>query len=173
MSDTVILVDEDDQYVGTAEKLGVHQRGDLHRAFSVFLFDEEGRWLLQRRHEGKYHSGGLWTNTCCSHPAPGEETGAAARRRLVMEMGIDVPIHRTFRFQYRAELDNALTEHEVDHVFFGSYNGVAHPHPKEVSDWRWIDFEALQGELSARPEHFTHWFRIAVPMVQAHMEPAM
>ncbi len=173
MSDTVILVDENDQCLGTGDKQGVHLRGELHRAFSVFLFDKDGHWLLQKRHEDKYHSGGLWTNTCCSHPAPGEHTGDAARRRLNMEMGVDVPIQRAFQFHYRAELDNGLTEHEVDHVYIGCFNGAPCANPLEVSDWRWVHQEELEAELATRPDTFTHWFRIAVPLVQAHLEPVI
>jgi len=172
VSETVILVDKDDHNVGTMGKLLAHQRGELHRAFSVFVFDENGRWLLQKRNADKYHSGGLWTNTCCSHPGPGEETEVAAQGRLAVEMGITVPVSYAFRFTYRAELDHGLTEHEVDHVFFGRFDGTPQPHPREVSDWRWMNFEALQAELANEPEHFTHWFRLAVPMVRAHLERA-
>lgn len=165
MSQQVILVDEIDRPIGEGEKLSVHQTGELHRAFSVFLFDAGGRWLLQRRHPTKYHSGGLWTNTCCSHPAPGQETGDAARERLYVEMGIQTPLEPLFRFHYRAEFENALIEHELDHVFIGQFDGAPVPNDAEVCDWRWLDTPSLLKELADYPYEFTYWFRIAVPRV--------
>lgn len=168
MAREVILVDEHDRPVGRREKLLAHQRGELHRAFSVFLFDSAGRWLLQRRHTSKYHSGGLWTNTCCSHPAPGEETGAAARARLREEMGIDAPLEPLFQFTYRAAFDNGLIEHELDHVFTGTFDGSPKPDPTEVSDWRWVETVDLLRELDVYPENFTYWFRVAVEQVLMH-----
>lgn len=170
MRNEVILVDESDVPVGRQEKLRAHEAGVLHRAFSVFLFDREGRWLLQQRHPNKYHSGGLWTNTCCSHPQPGEETAAAARDRLKMEMGIDTPLVHAFQFHYRATFDNQLTEHELDHVFLGRYDGDPLPHPVEVSAWRWITTDDLLQELAATPEIFTIWFRKAVHRVIAFQQ---
>lgn len=164
----VILVDEDDRPVGRCEKLAAHESGELHRAFSVFLFDRDGRWLLQRRHPDKYHSGGLWTNTCCSHPAPGERTEEAAVDRLMLEMGIAAPITPAFQFLYRAQFDNQLIEHELDHVFVGCFNGAPAPNPDEVCDWRWVETGALMEELEAHPEHFTYWFRTVASRVHQH-----
>lgn len=165
MSQQVILVDESDRALGTSEKMAAHEAGVLHRAFSIFLFDARGRWLLQQRHPGKYHSGGLWTNTCCSHPGPGELTEVAARKRLRQEMGIEAEIAPAFQFRYRAELDNDLIEHELDHVFLGDFEGVPAPDPVEVSDWRWIPESELLDDLSRQPEAYTYWFRVAVPRI--------
>ena len=161
MEERVILVDEADRELGTEGKLRAHREARLHRAFSVFLFDAEGRMLLQRRAAEKYHSGGLWTNTCCSHPRPGEEVGAAARRRLEEEMGLRCELERAFTFVYRAELDDGLWEHEYDHVFIGSVDVDPEPDPAEVEGWRWVAVEEVEREMEAHPERFTIWFRIA------------
>lgn len=175
MRQEVILVDEEDRPVGRREKLAAHVSGELHRAFSVFLFDSTGRWLLQRRHPDKYHSGGLWTNTCCSHPAPGEQTAKAASDRLRLEMGITVPLDAAFQFLYRAEFENQLVEHELDHVFTGRFEGEPVPNPGEVSEWRWMSTEDLLSEMDANPERFTYWFRTVARRVHQHytaMQPA-
>ena len=161
----VILVDAADTPLGRCDKLAAHRSGELHRAFSVFLFDEEGRWLLQRRHPDKYHSGGLWTNTCCSHPQPGQETAEAARIRLGQEMGIETPILPLFQFLYKARFENGLTEHELDHVFVGRFDGAPSPDPAEVCEWRWVDSDTLKAEMDAHPERFTVWFRAAARRV--------
>lgn len=168
----VILVDSGDTPVGRCEKLVAHQTGVLHRAFSVFLFDREGRWLLQRRHPDKYHSGGLWTNTCCSHPQPGQDTVESARIRLGQEMGIQTAISPLFQFVYRARFDNGLVEHEFDHVFVGSFEGEPAPDPQEVCEWRWVDSETLRIELETHPERFTVWFREAAVRVREHRNSA-
>lgn len=165
MRNEVILVDKSDVPVGRQEKLRAHETGLLHRAFSVFLFDRKGRWLLQQRHQDKYHSAGLWSNTCCSHPQPDEETVDAAHDRLRMEMGIETPLTHAFQFYYRATFDNALTEHELDHVFLGQFDGNPVPHPAEVSAWRWITTEALLREMASTPDQFTVWFREAIHRV--------
>src|SRR5918997_6672888 len=127
MSEQVILVDEADREVGTGSKLEAHREGALHRAFSVFVFDRRGRLLLQKRAAGKYHSGGLWSNTCCGHPRPGEATAEAARRRLREEMNFDCELRAAFEFLYRAQFTNKLIEHEYDHVFVGEFGGVFVP----------------------------------------------
>ncbi len=168
----VILVDSADTPLGRCEKLAAHQRGELHRAFSVFLFDGQGRWLLQRRHPEKYHSGGLWTNTCCSHPQPGQETGEAARIRLGQEMGIETPITPLFQFLYHARFDNGLIEHELDHVFVGNFEGIPAPDPVEVCEWRWVHSADLMEEIATQPEQFTVWFREAATRVLKHVESA-
>ncbi|MEK7619489.1 MAG: isopentenyl-diphosphate Delta-isomerase, partial [Patescibacteria group bacterium] len=129
MQENCILVDETDHEIGTEEKMATHERGLLHRAFSVFVFNASGELLLQQRAFEKYHSAGLWTNTCCSHPRPGEETLAAAYRRLQEEMGFDCPLNEMFTFRYLAPFPNGLTENEVDHVFFGMYDGPVNPNP--------------------------------------------
>ena len=165
MTDQVILVDADDRATGTEEKLAAHQQGLLHRAVSAFLFDSEGRQLLQRRAEGKYHSAGLWSNACCSHPFPGESAADAVSRRLHEEMGISTPLTPLLRFTYRAELENGLIEHEIDHVFVGRFDGVPTPDPVEVSEWRWIGSDALDAEVALAPGSFTAWFRMLLPEV--------
>lgn len=156
----LVLVDEQDTGTGTMEKLEAHQKGLLHRAFSVLVRNRAGEWLIHRRAEGKYHSEGLWTNTCCSHPMPGEDTLDAAHRRLLEEMGFDCPLEHRFHFIYRKDLGNDLTEHELDHVFTGEFNGTPQPDPEEVSEYRWISPGKLRAEIEADPESFTYWFRI-------------
>ena len=161
----VVLVNEADEELGTMEKMEAHEKGILHRAFSVFLFNDEGEMLLQQRAFEKYHSGGLWTNTCCSHPRPNENTKNAAIRRLVEEMGIEAEIEEVFSFTYKAELDKGMIEHELDHVFFGSFSGELTPNPEEVADYRYVSREILLDELRRNPEKFTEWFKIALPEV--------
>jgi isopentenyl-diphosphate delta-isomerase len=158
----VILVDEQDREVGAGEKLRAHREGSLHRAFSVFIFDQAGRLLLQKRARRKYHSGGLWSNTACGHPRPGEETAAAARRRLREEMNLDCELHKAFDFLYRAEMDGALVEHEYDHVFVGAYEGEPEPDPSEVEDWRWVGMDELRRGLSEEPQRYSPWLKLAV-----------
>lgn len=160
MEERVVLVDENDGEVGTLEKQRAHAEGRLHRALSVFLFNSRGEMLLQRRAAAKYHSGGLWTNTCCSHPRPGEAVDQAARRRLREEMGIDCPLEPAFEFTYRAQVGPGLVEHEYDHVFLGRYDGEPAPSGDEVEAWRWVPVDALAEEVAAAPERFTPWFRL-------------
>ena len=148
MTARVVLVDENDTPVGTADKLEAHQAGLLHRAFSVFVTDGENKVLLQQRAHGKYHSGGLWSNTCCSHPAPGEDVLAAAHRRLLDEMGLRCDLAFVFRFQYRAELAGGLIEHELDHVFLGRIAEDPSADPEEVQAWRWAPIQELADDLS-------------------------
>jgi isopentenyl-diphosphate Delta-isomerase len=161
----VVLVDPDDNPVGTAPKLQAHLDGRLHRAISVFVFNDRGEMLLQRRAESKYHSGGLWSNTCCSHPRPGEETIAAAGRRLREEMGFQTPLEAAFTFLYRAELEAGLVENELDHVFVGTTDAEPVPDPREVDAWRWIGPADLRRELAESPETFTAWFPIAAGLL--------
>ncbi len=161
MDERVILVDERDRAAGDAEKLQVHREGRLHRAFSVFVLDGAGRVLLQRRAAKKYHSGRLWSNTCCGHPRPGEDTGAAAERRLLEEMGFQCDLERAGAFVYRAQLGD-LVEHEYDHVFRGRFDGDPRPDPAEVEAWRWMPLEQLEAELRARPEQYTVWLAEAL-----------
>ena len=162
MEERVVLVDEHDAELGTAEKQQAHREGRLHRAISVFVVDGAGRLLLQRRAAGKYHSGGQWTNTCCSHPRPGEPVDAAALRRLREEMGIAAELRPAFTFLYRADVGGGLTEHELDHVFVGRYEGDAHPDPDEVDGWRWVPVDELRADVDAHPERYTPWFRIVM-----------
>jgi isopentenyl-diphosphate delta-isomerase len=158
----VILVDERDRELGADEKLRAHMKGALHRAFSVFIFDGAGRLLLQKRARGKYHSGGLWSNTACGHPRPGEPTAAAARRRLREEMSLDCELREAFEFVYRAELDGALVEHEYDHVFVGTHDAEPAPDPSEVEEWRWVSMGELRRGLSEEPQSYSYWLKVAV-----------
>lgn len=155
----VILIDAADHEIGTAPKLDAHRRGQLHRALSVILRDAHGRVLLQRRHVGKYHSGGLWTNTCCSHPRPGEPVEAAARRRLAEEMGIGCALTPLMTVAYRAEVGNGLVENELVHVFAGRFDGPVRPQPQEADGYAWVDAEELAADLAARPWAYSVWFR--------------
>ena len=158
--DKVVLVNEADQEVGTMEKLEAHEKGLLHRAFSVFVFDSNGKLLMQRRSLGKYHSGGLWTNTCCSHPLPGESVEDAAARRLQEEMGLSCELQKRFSFVYRAELDQGLTEYELDHVLTGFSDETPHLNPEEAMSFKWVSMEELKADLEQAPEKYTAWFRI-------------
>jgi len=156
----VILVDKNDQAIGTMDKMEAHAKALLHRAFSVFIFNTAGEILMQQRAKHKYHSGGLWTNTCCSHPFPGEDTLEAANRRLFEEMGLKTELKFVFKFQYKAPFDNELTEHEIDHVFVGETNEVPQIHPDEVADYKYMKMEDIQTDILNHPEQYTVWFRI-------------
>lgn len=164
-TEEVILVNEADAQVGTMEKMEAHRKALLHRAFSVFIFNSRGEMLLQRRASGKYHSPGLWTNACCSHPRPGENTLSAASRRLAEEMGFTTRLEKLFDFTYRSEFDNGLTEFEFDHVFVGHYDADIHPDAAEVSDYCFQSLDEIKNGLEARPDHFTSWFHLAFPLV--------
>jgi isopentenyl-diphosphate delta-isomerase len=161
MEDRVILVDENDKEIGSEEKLEAHKTGKLHRAFSIFTFNSKGEMLLHRRARAKYHSGGMWSNTCCSHPRVGEPLKEAVHRRLVEEMGFDCDLKEAFYFIYRAEVGN-LTEHELDHVFVGEYDGEVIPDPEEVEDYKWVTIESLREDMQKYPEAYTEWFKIAL-----------
>jgi len=168
----VILVDENDRPVGAMEKMEVHQKALLHRAFSIFLFNTRGEMLLHKRAEKKYHSGGLWTNACCSHPRPGEDTLAAAEKRLLEEMGIVTPITKAFDFVYKAAFDNGLTEHEFDHVFTGTYEGAITPDADEVSDFCYKTIDEIRASIASHPQKYTAWFKIAFPKMEAYLQSA-
>jgi len=161
MNEFVILVDRMDNEIGREEKMKAHEDGVLHRAFSVFIFNENREMLLQQRALKKYHSAGLWTNACCSHPRPGETVEAAAHRRLKEELGFDCRLDPKFHFIYRAEFDNGLTEHEFDYVLFGTYSGQIDFNTDEVATVKWLSIEDVREELNLRPEHYTVWFKIA------------
>jgi isopentenyl-diphosphate Delta-isomerase len=162
----VILVDENDRETGTAEKMEAHRKGLLHRAFAVFVVDSHGRLLLQKRASGKYHSPGLWTNTCCSHPRPGESVDNAAVRRLQEEMGINCTLSESFTFIYRADFDNGLTEHEFDHVLIGLCDNNPVPDHREVENYKYINLDHLSADIEKNPGNYTVWFRIAYPKVK-------
>ncbi|TNE54512.1 MAG: isopentenyl-diphosphate Delta-isomerase [Bacteroidetes bacterium] len=155
----LILVDREDREIGTMPKMEAHRKGLLHRAFSVFVFNERDELLIHQRAKGKYHSPGLWTNTCCSHPRKSEGTKEAAKRRLMEEMGFECELKQGFSFIYRADLGNGLIEHELDHVFVGRWNGVPAPNAEEVAQVRWLKIPELLDEIQEEPERYTYWFR--------------
>ena len=159
----IILVDEDDNQIGYETKLKAHEGdGKLHRAFSIFVFDAMGKLLLQRRAKKKYHFGGLWTNTCCSHPKKGERIQDAVHTRLRQEFGFDTELKEIFSFLYRAsDVESGLTEHELDHVFYGKFNEEPHPNLDEIEDWKWVDLTELTKDLESNPQNYTPWFKIA------------
>ncbi|MEO7923992.1 MAG: isopentenyl-diphosphate Delta-isomerase [Chitinophagaceae bacterium] len=159
----VILVDKNDQPVGFSGKTTAHEQGLLHRAFSVFIFNPAGEMLLQQRAQHKYHSGGLWTNACCSHPLPGEETLEAAQRRLEEELGFSVPVTKIFDFVYKAELENGLTEHEFDHVFTGEYTGPINFNKDEVMAVSYRGIKEIRESMRSDPGQYTAWFHLAFP----------
>ncbi|MBK6950967.1 MAG: isopentenyl-diphosphate Delta-isomerase [Crocinitomicaceae bacterium] len=165
----VILVNEFDQPLGVLEKLEAHQKGLLHRAFSIFIFNDENELMLQRRAFDKYHSGGLWTNTCCSHPDPNETVEVACHRRLKEEMGFDTALEFVTSFIYKAELDQQLTEHEFDHVYIGKYNDRPVINESEVSEWKFVNLTDLENDMKMNPDHYTVWFKIIFSKVKNHL----
>lgn len=162
MEEMLILVDNEDNSIGSAGKLSVHQQGLLHRAFSIFIFDNKGRLLLQRRALSKYHSAGLWTNSCCGHPRWGEGTQAAACRRLQEEMGFATGLKKVSSFTYHAEVPGNLIEHEFDHIFVGVFDGEPQVNSDEAEDWQWIDIHQLIHQVKLHPENFTAWFKVII-----------
>ncbi|WP_430883448.1 isopentenyl-diphosphate Delta-isomerase [Fusibacter sp. JL216-2] len=166
----VILVDENDKATGQMEKMEAHHKGVLHRAFSVFLHDGNGNVLLQRRALSKYHSGGLWTNACCSHPRQGESVEKAAHRRLMEELGVDCPVKEVSTFLYRAELDKGMIEHEFDHVLTGVIDPDDFPfNPEEVDSVDWMAFDNLVEDIEKNPSKYTVWFQIIMKNVNREM----
>lgn len=165
--DHVILVDADDAPIGTMEKMEAHRQGRLHRAFSIFLFNTAGDLLLHQRALSKYHSGGLWTNTCCSHPRDGETVLEAAHRRLEEEMGMTAALQPQFSFIYKRMLDQGLTEHEFDHVLFATSDAPPIPNPDEVASYRYASLEDIAVDIAAHPDQYTEWFKICFHEVQA------
>lgn len=168
MKETIILVDKNDMDIGSIEKLEAHQKGLLHRAFSVFIFNSKGQLLMQQRADEKYHSAGLWTNTCCSHPNYGETTLDAIHRRMKEEMDMEAEVAFKFKFTYKALLENNLTEHEIDHVYFGFSDERPTINLEEAKNWKYISLEELEKELSAHPENYTAWLKICFPEVLRH-----
>lgn len=169
ISEEVVLVNEHDVQTGIMEKMEAHRKPLLHRAFSVFLFNSQQKMLLQQRALTKYHSGGLWTNACCSHPRPGEKTFDAAQRRIREELGIEAIIDFAFHFTYQAEFDNGLHEYEFDHVFTGIYDGELYPDPSEVGGYCYKSIEEIKQDLSLKPQLYTEWFKIALPKLESHL----
>ncbi len=162
MEEQIILVDKKDKQIGTIGKTEAHEKGLLHRAFSIFVTNDRGEMMIQKRAAKKYHCGGLWTNTCCSHPRNGENISVAVHRRLKEEMGFDCPLTELFVFQYRVVFDNGLTENEINHVFVGKYNGPVVLNPEEADDWKWIATDDVKFDVVKNPNNFTYWFRIAL-----------
>lgn len=161
----VILVDDNDAQVGTMEKMEAHVKAMMHRAFSIFIFNDKGEMLLQQRALSKYHSAGLWTNACCSHPRPGEPTAKAANRRLQEELGFSTTLEKAFDFTYNAPFDNGLTEYEFDHVFVGYYGGQVMPNGHEVKDYCFKTMTDIQESLRDYPSKYTAWFHLAFPKI--------
>ncbi len=166
----VILVDKNDVQIGTMEKMEAHKQGLLHRAFSIFIFNSNGEFLLQQRAPNKYHNGGLWTNTCCSHPLPGENVLKAAYRRLSEEMGFTTSLSPAFNFIYNATFDNGLIEHEFDHVFTGIYEGEIKVDKTEISDYCYKKLKDIDDSLQTHPQKYTEWFKIALPQIKLFHE---
>jgi len=165
----VILVNTNDEQIGLMPKMEAHEKAVLHRAFSVFVFNEKKELMLQQRALHKYHSPGLWANTCCSHQRPGESNIAAGMRRLQEEMGFVTPLEDVVSFIYKAPFDNGLTEHEYDHVLVGHYNDVPKINTAEVVAWKWMPMEAVKLDISASPEQYAAWFKIIFDQFYAHI----
>ncbi|MBW8359170.1 MAG: isopentenyl-diphosphate Delta-isomerase [Weeksellaceae bacterium] len=169
MEEQVVLVSENDEILGTMEKMQAHENGILHRAFSVFLFNDIGEMLLQKRAAEKYHSPNQWTNAVCSHPRVDESYLQGAKRRMKEELGIDTELTEKFSFIYKADVGQNLWEHELDHVFTGTFNGAFNLNEEEVSEVRYIGMDDLNKEMKERPEHFTEWFKIILEEYQHHL----
>lgn len=159
MKEYIIAVDKSDKEIGSIEKMEAHHKGILHRAFSILIFNSKNQLLLQKRCEKKYHSPGLWTNTCCSHPRYGEKLQDAIYRRLQEEMGFSCDLTEIFNFEYKVELEHSLFENEFDHVFIGKYHGDIIPNKDEVEDFKWVDMEELKSHMKDNPKLYTYWFK--------------
>ncbi|MCH2491137.1 MAG: isopentenyl-diphosphate Delta-isomerase [Flavobacteriales bacterium] len=165
----VILVNEKDEKIGLMPKMEAHEKALLHRAFSVFVMNHKNELMLQQRALHKYHSPGLWTNTCCSHQRDGESSLEAGKRRLMEEMGFTTPLKETTSFIYKAPFDNGLTEHEFDHVLVGTYNDAPVINPEEVADWKWMPLESVKEDIKKNPEQYTAWFKIIFDKFYQHL----
>lgn len=166
----VVLVNENDQPLGGMEKMEAHEKGVLHRAFSVFIFNSQGNMLLQKRADEKYHSPGLWTNTVCSHPRTDEKTIDAAHRRIVEEMGFDCEFEEVFSFVYKSNVGQGLIEHEFDHVFMGASDTLPNPNSEEVGDFKYVNLDWLVKDIKDHPDNYTVWFKIALKEVLDYFE---
>ncbi|MHA7941627.1 isopentenyl-diphosphate Delta-isomerase [Formosa sp. 3Alg 14/1] len=160
IEENVVLVNENDEPIGLMPKLEAHEKGVLHRAFSVFVFNEKNELMLQQRALSKYHTPGLWTNTCCSHQRDGESNLDAGRRRLEEEMGFVTALEEKTSFMYKSPFENGLTEHEYDHILVGHYNGQPNINPDEVADWKWMTLEDVKADIKLHPDNYTSWFKI-------------
>lgn len=166
----VILVNENDEEIGTIEKIEAHQKGLLHRAFSIFIFNNNNELLIHQRASNKYHGGDLWTNTCCSHPLPNEEIAEAANRRLKEEMGITCELNQVGHLLYKVEVENNLIEHEYDHILLGKSDENPNPNAEEVKDWKWITIKDLENQIALHPENFTYWFKMILPKLNTYFQ---
>ncbi|MBC2839155.1 isopentenyl-diphosphate Delta-isomerase [Robiginitalea sp. SC105] len=169
MEEEVILVNEQDEVLGTMPKMEAHEKARLHRAFSVFILNEKGETMLQQRAAHKYHSPLLWTNTCCSHQRVGETNIGAGKRRLMEEMGFKTDLQDLFSFIYKAPFDNGLTEHELDHVLLGYFDGEPQLNPDEVAAWKWMRLEDIREDMRTHPDRYTAWFRIIFDRFYAYI----
>lgn len=167
--ENVILVNEQDEQIGLMPKMEAHEKAILHRAFSVFVFNDNNELLLQQRAKGKYHSPGLWTNTCCSHQREGETNIEAGKRRLMEEMGFVTELTETISFIYKAPFDNGLTEHEFDHIMIGHYSGEPKINTEEVENWKWMTLEAVKADMALNPDTYTAWFKIIFEKFYDHI----
>ena len=165
----VLLVNEKDEVIGLMPKMEAHEKGLLHRAFSVFIYNEQGQLLLQQRALTKYHTPGLWTNTCCSHQRKGESNIEAGKRRLMEEMGFTTDLKETISFIYKAPFENGLTEHEFDYILVGKFNGTPKPNPEEVEDFKWVNLDDLKVDIKNNPTNYTAWFKIIFEKHYANM----
>ena len=166
----VVLVDRNDNTLGTMGKMEAHELGALHRAFSIFIFNKKGELMIHQRALSKYHSPGLWTNTCCSHPRLDEDVKANAHQRLQEEMGFDCEFEKAFTFVYKSDVGQGLTEHEFDHVFVGQYDDEPSINKDEVEDWQFMDMKSLRDEIDHHPQNYTEWFKIAFEKVEQYLE---
>ncbi|NER12292.1 isopentenyl-diphosphate Delta-isomerase [Leptobacterium flavescens] len=166
----VILVDENDKQIGLMPKMEAHEKGLLHRAFSVFILNDKNELMLQQRALHKYHSPGLWTNTCCSHQRDGESNLEAGKRRLFEEMGFTAPLKELVSFIYKAPFDNGLTEHEYDYVLMGRYDEDPVINPEEVASWKWMPLDEVKDDIEANPDLYTAWFKIIFSRFYKHLE---
>lgn len=169
MTEEVILVDQFDKQIGTMEKMQAHKEGVLHRAFSIFVFNSNNELLLHKRASNKYHSAGLWTNTCCSHPRPNERIVDAAKRRIKEEMGFECEVKPLYEFIYYQPLENGLSEHELDHVLIGKYNDAPEVNKDEVDEWKYETIENIDKELKEKPEAYTAWFKLIYPKIKTFL----
>lgn len=167
--ENVVLVDSKDNAIGLMPKMEAHEKGVLHRAFSVFILNAKGELMLQQRAAEKYHSPSLWTNTCCSHQRDGETTLDAGKRRLREEMGLEIPLQFLFSFIYKADFDNGLTEHELDHVLLGQSEQAPQINKEEVGDWKWMSLPAIATDMEENPHHYTAWFKIIFNRFNQHI----
>lgn len=168
----MILVNENDEPLGTMAKMEAHEKAVLHRAFSVFVMNDRGETMLQRRAADKYHSPLLWTNTCCSHQREGETNIVSGKRRLMEEMGFDTELEELFSFIYKAPLDNGLTEHELDHVMIGRFEGEPKVNLNEVADWKWMKPFDIKNDIEKNPDEYTVWFKIIFDKFYDHINPS-